>query len=90
MTVRSTASAQSSTRPASSSNDVTPEELRAARIELGCSQGEFADLVRVESDRTVRRWETGERPIPGPVAVLLDLLRHIPAVRQRLGLGSKE
>jgi len=50
---------------------MTGEELKAARLALGLSQDEFAQLVRVSSGRTVRKWEDGERQIPGPVTVLV-------------------
>jgi len=40
--------------------------------------------VRVESGRTVRRWEAGERDIPGPVAVLVELLLQSAEARGRL------
>lgn len=52
---------------------MTGEELKAARLALGLSQEEFAQLVRVSSGRTVRKWEDGERQIPGPVTVLVAL-----------------
>ena len=50
----------------------TPTELRAARHALGLSAEGLARMVRVESGRTVRRWESGEREIPGPVAALIE------------------
>ena len=52
---------------------MTPAELKAARQALGLSAEGFAQAVRVESGRTVRRWESGERDIPGPVLALLDI-----------------
>jgi len=53
--------------------NMTGDELKAARLALGLSQDEFAQLVRVSSGRTVRKWEDGERQIPGPVTVLVAL-----------------
>jgi hypothetical protein len=50
----------------------TPAQLRAARQRLGLSADGLARMVRVEDGRTVRRWEAGERHIPGPVTVLLE------------------
>ena len=52
---------------------MTPAELKSARAALGLSAEGFARAVRVESGRTVRRWESGERDIPGPVLALLDI-----------------
>jgi hypothetical protein len=67
---------------------MTPAELKAARHSLGLSADGFARLVRVESGRTVRRWESGERDIPGPVIVLLDMLDRCDAARRLLGLPA--
>lgn len=53
---------------------MTPYELKSARHALGLSAEGFARLVRVGSGRTVRRWESGERDIPGPVAVLVEAI----------------
>jgi DNA-binding transcriptional regulator YiaG len=66
---------------------MTPAELKSARKTLGLSQAEFAAVVGVASDRTVRRWEDAERDIPGPVVVLTGLILSIPAVRKALIAG---
>jgi transcriptional regulator with XRE-family HTH domain len=50
----------------------TPEALKEARAVLGLSADALARIVRVEDGRTVRRWEAGEREIPGPVIVILE------------------
>jgi DNA-binding transcriptional regulator YiaG len=66
---------------------VLPDELRAARTALGLSAEGFARLVRVESGRTVRRWEAGERDIPGPVEVLASALMESRSVRRYFGVA---
>ena len=66
---------------------MTPGELRIARKALGLSAKGFADLVRVQSGRTVRRWEAGERDIAGPVIVLVGALMDSLAVRQYFGVA---
>jgi DNA-binding transcriptional regulator YiaG len=66
---------------------MTPSQLKSARHTLGLSAEEFASLVGIESGATVRRWESGDRNIPGPVIVLTWLLIELPAVREHLGLG---
>ncbi len=66
---------------------MSPDDLRAARAALGLSAEGFARLVRVESGRTVRRWEAGERDIPGPVAVLVSALMDSRSVRQYFGVA---
>ena len=63
---------------------MTPDQLRTFRKSLGLSQAEFARAVGVSSDRTVRKWEDGERDIPGPVEALSDLAATIPAVGREL------
>lgn len=52
---------------------MTPAELKSARHTLGLSAEGFAQAVGVESGRTVRRWEAGDRDIPGPVLQLLAI-----------------
>lgn len=51
-----------------------PEQLKAARKALRMSQADLARELRLgeNGERTVRRWERGERDIPGPVTVLIE------------------
>ena len=53
---------------------MTPDEFKAAREKLGLSQNRLAQLFRVADGRTVRRWEAGDRDIPGPAQVLIEWL----------------
>lgn len=66
---------------------MTPADLKSARHALGLSAEGFARLVRVESGRTVRRWESGERDIPGPVVVIVDAIMASGAVRRHFGVS---
>ena len=66
---------------------MTPEALKAARHALGLSAEGFAKVVQVESGRAVRRWEAGERGIPGPVVVIVGALMESRAVRRHFGLA---
>jgi len=50
---------------------MTPAEFRYIRHALGLSTQGLARLLQVSSGRTVRRWEAGDRDIPGPVRVLM-------------------
>ena len=54
------------------------EQFKHARGVLGMTQTELAHKVGVKPskhmDRTVRRWENGERKIPGSVAILVGML----------------
>jgi DNA-binding transcriptional regulator YiaG len=57
--------------------DMTEAEFSDCRALLGLTQAGLADAL--ESDiRTVRRWENGERAIPGPVRVALRLMLQGP------------
>lgn len=69
---------------------MTPAELKSIRHSLGLSAEAFAKLVRVESGRTVRRWEAGDRDIPGPVIVIAEAARDSSVVRQYLGVAIKD
>ena len=63
---------------------MTPAELKSKRHSLGLSAEAFARLVRVQSGRTVRKWEAGDRDIPGPIQVILDLADAVPEAREWL------
>lgn len=53
---------------------MTPADIvRATRAALGLSAEGFAREVRVESGRTVRRWEAGDRDVPGSVLRLCEI-----------------
>jgi len=53
--------------------EITAEQIKEKRKELGLTQKEMAELIGV-SKPTVERWETSERPINGPVVLLLYML----------------
>ena len=57
---------------------MTPEEFKNIRERLGLSAYRLADIFQVRGSRTVRRWETGDRDIPGPAKVLIGLLGEKP------------
>lgn len=61
-------------------------ELHEAHRKLGLSAKRAAELFMVSDGRTVRRWWSGERDIPGPVAVLTQALIESKAVRNFFGL----
>lgn len=68
----------------------SPVELKAAREALGLSADELARVVGVDDGRTVRRWESGERELPGPVTVVMETalgyLRKIQDLSRQLEL----
>ena len=55
---------------------MTPAQFKDARHKLGLSCAKLAVLFKVSDGRTVRRWESGERDIPGPARVLMDWLAN--------------
>lgn len=63
---------------------MTSAELKSIRRSLGLSAEAFARMVRVESGRTVRRWEAGDRDIPGPVMVIAEAARDDARMRKYL------
>lgn len=54
----------------------TKEDFVKARRELGVTATQLAKTLRMGSgsDRTIRRYEKGECPIPGPTSVAVEAL----------------
>lgn len=64
---------------------MTPQDFRDARIRLGLSQDEMASDLGVHDGRTVRRWEAGERRIPGEIDIVIAYwLRDLEAGADRI------
>lgn len=59
---------------------MTPKQLKAARKRLGLSARGLAmalDLPSQWSDRTVRKWESDDSEVPGPIAKCVRfMLKH--------------
>ena len=55
---------------------MTPADFRAARAQLGLSARDMARALGLGSGRTVRRYESGQCPVPGPVAALIRFWLH--------------
>lgn len=53
---------------------MTPSEFKAIRLRAGLTQSQLADKLRISDKRTIRYWESGERPISGPVSLLMEQL----------------
>ena len=62
--------------------EMTPEEFRSLRNQLGLSQGKLARVLGV-SVNAVQRWEKDQRGISGPVALAMRLLaeKHAGGVK---------
>jgi DNA-binding transcriptional regulator YiaG len=54
---------------------MTGEELRQILARIETSQRGFARTIGV-SERAVRHWLADENPIPGPVALLAEILAN--------------
>lgn len=54
----------------------TREDFVKARQDLGMSTPELAKTLRMGkgADRTIRRYERGDIPIPGPLSVAVEAL----------------
>ena len=54
----------------------TKDDFKSAKQELGMSAAQLAKTLRMgkRADRTIRRYESGECPIPGPVTVAVEAL----------------
>ena len=54
---------------------MTPTAFKRIRTErLKMTQSELAAVLRVKDIRTIRRYETGDRPVSGPISYLMELL----------------
>lgn len=62
---------------------MTPARFKAIRRAAGLTQSQLAARLRIEDARTIRRYEDGERPVSGPVSILMEQLEAVaPWVRQ--------
>jgi DNA-binding transcriptional regulator YiaG len=60
-----------------------PDEVKAARLQLGMTQQQLAHALGLTGDTakdTVRQWESGRRPISGPAAQCLRYLLKFGAL----------
>lgn len=56
---------------------MTPEEFKSARKHLGLTVRDMADALRLSEAngyRTVRRMESGEIPVSGPISVAVEAM----------------
>jgi transcriptional regulator with XRE-family HTH domain len=62
---------------------MTPSEIKSYRQRFGFKTSEFARAFGV-TRQTVWTWETGERPVPLPVALLCELAFEIRDVHMAI------
>lgn len=55
---------------------MSPADFKAARLRLGMTQAQFARALKLgrTGERSVRRYEDGERRVPGPVEVAVGMM----------------
>lgn len=64
---------------------MNPKDFKRSREALGFTQETLAATLRSDP-RSVRRWEGGERKVPGPVSVLMELLVSIKHQAEAAGI----
>jgi DNA-binding transcriptional regulator YiaG len=74
---------------------MTPSEAKRIRKDNGLSQTEMAHVLRIGDIRTIRRWETGERPVSGPASILYELFdkrawRPLGEPQQKIRAAKRE
>ena len=62
---------------------MTPATFRAIRAKSGLSLSATAALLGIMDKSTIHRYETGARPISGPVTLLMRLLEREGADKLR-------
>ncbi|RPI00600.1 MAG: helix-turn-helix domain-containing protein [Calditrichaeota bacterium] len=70
------------------------QKMRAKRLqkirkeELGLTQKLLAEAIGVKL-RTLQDWEIGRSPMPKPVEILMELMREMPEVKEKLLKASQ-
>lgn len=67
---------------------ISGKEIKRIRRKLELTQAEFAELANV-SQKTVERWEAGQKEITGPVVTLVKLLSECPKIEKELCIPEK-
>lgn len=57
--------------------------IKTIRKKLKLTQAEFAELANV-SVKTVERWESGRKPVTGPIVTLVKILKESPQIQEAL------
>jgi putative transcriptional regulator len=69
-------------RPASRRFDIANPDVKLVREQVGLSQTEFAQMMRV-SVKTLQNWEQHRRTPTGPAAALLKIVSTSPDLAMR-------
>jgi DNA-binding transcriptional regulator YiaG len=86
---RVTTISEAGVRKVSRLTEVELQKMRAKRLQkirkkdLGLTQKLLADAIGVNL-RTLQDWEIGRSPMPKAVEILMELMREMPEVKNRL------
>ena len=69
-------------------DELLSEDIKCIRKRLNITQLEFANLVNI-SYKTVERWESGNKPITGPIVTLVGVLHENPQIEKHLRIPPK-
>ncbi len=60
---------------------MTAHEFFRIRTDAGLSLTQLGGVLRVSDTRSLQRWESGEKPVSGPVSVIMRLIEadQLPA-----------
>ncbi len=82
-------------RKVSRMSELELQKFRAKRLqairkdELGMTQKSLADAIGVNL-RTLQDWEIGRSPMPKTIEILMNLMREMPDVKERLLAASRQ
>ena len=65
------------------SDSLNGNEIKTIRKKRKLTQAEFAELANV-SVKTVERWESGTKPVTGPIVTLVKILKEFPQIQEEL------
>lgn len=66
----------------------TADKIKKTRKALGMTQKQFAGFLNV-SVPTIERWETTDKPVHGPIALLTDILYRNPDLAESRKIPDK-
>ena len=69
-------------------DSISGDEIKLLRKELGLTQKEFAELINV-SKPTIERWESGSKPVTGPMTLLTQILKMYPEHMEEFTVPEK-
>jgi hypothetical protein len=65
---------------------MTPTEFKAAKEALGVSWARLAAVLGYAHGQSLRHFADGSRPVPFQVALIMAILRKLPAARKIAGI----